>query len=149
MGTAVALDLERDFQEILQKSSIIHNSCIEKHLEFLPKKKEKPFLSTILLKKRLLFNQALWDKAKETSATQKMLTKRLSWTRKLPFLLTDNYITWDYFSPPPFYFQIQVDYNHVLLKCISAPLSRALDTSRIQNRLTLDQTSSSLWLCAN
>lgn len=35
IGIAVALDPEIDFQVILQKSSILHNSYIEKHLDFL------------------------------------------------------------------------------------------------------------------
>lgn len=38
---AVALDLEIDFQVMLQKNSISHNSYIEKHLAFLLKEKKK------------------------------------------------------------------------------------------------------------
>lgn len=49
---AVALNPEIDFQVILEKSSISHNSYIEKHLASLPKEKKKKKQSpeaTILL----------------------------------------------------------------------------------------------------
>lgn len=52
-----------DFQEILQKSSIFHNSSIEKHLCFLSKKKRKNkaiSCSKILLNKIAIVELSTW-----------------------------------------------------------------------------------------